>query len=212
MCTSEASETCQGVQDDDLLKDNIPRSCRWIEGLHLALNTGNSAYEHARNVLSLLMDNKGDARDSAAVARAAESWTPPKSGSIQTPQFKGQGFDFQQHVEKVFGPKLKMPLTKFHGIQVETLFKQQSALWNAEPLKSALADLKEDRDLGVYIRDLQTAWAALSDIHSIVNSQPAQTDRLDAAVKQFAAAMRTFEFVCSRTLHCKLQIFLACNS
>jgi hypothetical protein len=150
------TETCQGVQDDDLLGLH-PDVTLAIEGLHLALNTGNSAYEHARNVLSLLVDNKGDARDSAAVARAADSWTAPKAGFIQTPQFKEQGFDFQQHVEKVFSPKLKMPLTKVHGIQLETLFKQQSTLWNAEPRKSALADLKEDRDLGVFIRDLQTA-------------------------------------------------------
>jgi hypothetical protein len=65
----------------------------------------------------------------------------------------------------------------------------------AAALAAALAVLKEDRSLGVYVRDLQTAWAALSDIHSIVNSHPSQPDRLDAAVKQFAGAMLSFEFV-----------------
>jgi hypothetical protein len=207
------TETCQGVQDDDLLKEYIPMSRRWIEGLHLALNSGNSAHEHARNVLSVLVQHDGDARHSAGVAHAAEMWTAPKAGSIQTREFREQGFDFQRHVEEVFGPKLKIPLTKFHGSQVETLFKHQSGLWDTVPLKSALAVLKEDRSLGVYVRDLQTAWAALSDIHSIVNSHPSQPDRLDAAVRQFAGAMLSSLFRvcgCSGALHFKAQVLRAC--
>jgi hypothetical protein len=111
------TETCQCVQDDDLLKEYIPMSRRWIEGLHLALNTSNSAYEHARNVLSVLVQHNGDARDSSSVARAAGMWAAPKAGSIQTREFREQGFEFQRHVEEVFGPKLKMPhqIPRFAG-------------------------------------------------------------------------------------------------
>jgi hypothetical protein len=119
------NETCKSVQEEDLLKDFIPMERRWIEGLHLCLNTGNGAFELARNVLSFLLEPSGQPKDRGNPANGPENFIMPVSGSIQPAEFRQQGFDLQLHIEKVFGPKMKLPLTKFHGSQVEVLLKQR---------------------------------------------------------------------------------------
>jgi hypothetical protein len=55
---------------------------------------------------------------------------------------------------------MKLPLTKFHGSQIELLLKQQDRLWETEPLKSAQCELEKDIEVGVYVRDLKQMWSA----------------------------------------------------
>jgi hypothetical protein len=52
------------------------------------------------------------------------------------------GFNSQKHIESVLGDKLQRPLQKFHGSQIENLFKEQDAIWQRDPLKSAIEALK----------------------------------------------------------------------
>jgi hypothetical protein len=44
----------------------------------------------------------GDACSPASEVRAAETWTAPKGGSIQTPQVREQGFDFLHRREGIW--------------------------------------------------------------------------------------------------------------
>jgi hypothetical protein len=59
------SETCNGVQRQDMLKEHIPVGRRWVEALHLCLNTGNHAYEVMRNALHYYLLPDGSVRDRA---------------------------------------------------------------------------------------------------------------------------------------------------
>jgi hypothetical protein len=67
------SQACQGVVQEDLLKEFVPLERRWIEGLHLTLNTGNAAYEHARNTLHYLLLPDGTCRNLNGTETAADS-------------------------------------------------------------------------------------------------------------------------------------------
>lgn len=129
-------------------------------------------YEHCRNILHWLLLPNCFRRDLAALAAAPDDWPQASSGSIQKLEWLALGFNLQTHVEKVFGTKLKRPITKFHGSQVHQLFTEQSRLWDAPPLKAALEVLKEDGQIGSMIEDLLTTWDALSRIHSCVNTHP----------------------------------------
>jgi hypothetical protein len=46
----------------------------------------------------------------------------------------------------------------------------------------------------VYIRDLTQLWRVLSEIHTAVNSHPANLDKLDRAISRYRLAIGTFEF------------------
>jgi hypothetical protein len=63
------SQACQGAVQEDLLKGFVPLERRWIEGLHLTLNTGNAAYEHARNTLCPLKVHYCDGIFNACICR-----------------------------------------------------------------------------------------------------------------------------------------------
>jgi hypothetical protein len=84
------------------------------------------------------------------------------------------GFNFQKHIESVLGDKLQRPLQKFHGSQIENLFKEQDAIWQRDPLKSAIEALQDNNADGVYIRDLLA--------------------EMKKAVKEYRSAFSTFEF------------------
>lgn len=167
----------------------IPFSRRSLEGLHLQLNTGNHAFEVMRNTLHFLLLPDGTLRNLANVD--AETWPPSASGSIQDKKWLAMGFDFQKHVLKVFGPRLRMPITKFHGDQVATLIQEQDKLWEAEPLKSALPLLKSSNSVGAVVRALLDVWDALRDIHAEVNAHPANIDKVKLAVQKMRSALAT---------------------
>jgi hypothetical protein len=40
--------------------------------------------------------------------------------------WRSSGYDFGDLVDKVFGKSMKRPLKKFHGAQIEALFKKQA--------------------------------------------------------------------------------------
>jgi hypothetical protein len=48
------------------------------------------------------------------------------SGSRQSKVWRNSDYDSEAPVVKLFGRSLKRPLTKFHGAQIETLFKKQA--------------------------------------------------------------------------------------
>jgi hypothetical protein len=104
------------------------------------------------------------------------------------------GFNFQKHIESALGDKLQRPLQKFHGSQIENLFKEQDAIWQRDPLKSAIEALQDDNAVGVYIRDLLKGWKAVSMLHSLVNTHPSKPAEMKKAVKEYRSAFSTFEF------------------
>jgi hypothetical protein len=86
----------------------------------------------------------GQPKDRADPRNGPQNYIMPVSGSFQPTEFRQKGFNLQLHIETVFGSKMKLPLTKFHGSQIELLLKQQDRLWETEPLKSALCELEKD--------------------------------------------------------------------
>jgi hypothetical protein len=76
----------------------------------------------------------------------------------------------------VLDDKLQRPLQKFHGSQIEKMFKEQDVLWQRDPLKSAIEALQDDNAVGVYIRDLLKGWKAVSMLHSLVNTNPSKPE------------------------------------
>jgi hypothetical protein len=182
------NEACVGVQQEDLLREHIPLERRWLQALHLCLNTGNAAYEHARNVLHYLLLPDGSPR---LPLPDPEHWPAPAAGSIQKPAWVSLGFDFQAHVERAFGSQLKRPLTKFHGEQIRVIFSEQAQLWEAEPLKYGMEALKQDGQTRVKASDLVLSWEALSDIHSVVNTHPCDLSWTQKAVAQYRIAIST---------------------
>jgi hypothetical protein len=188
LCT----EVCAGVMQQDLLAEYIPQERRWIEGLHLCLNTVNAAYEHARDTLHFLLNPDGSVRDLAGLD--PDKWPRPNSGSIQSRAWTELGFNFQAHLVEVLGPKLVRPLTKFHGSQCADMMKDQDVVFDSEPLKPAMEALAGDKDLGVLIKALKSSWTALSGIHALVNEHPLNIAKLERHVSDFRAAMCTFEF------------------
>jgi enamine deaminase RidA (YjgF/YER057c/UK114 family) len=118
------SDVCAGFYRAGLLQELIPPS-RWhIETLHLILNTGNCWFEVARNVFQYLLTADGNVRDRKV--EPPSTWNCASSGSRQSKVWRSSGYDFEALVVKVFGKSMKRPLTKFHGAQIETLFKKQA--------------------------------------------------------------------------------------
>jgi hypothetical protein len=115
------SDVCAGFYCAGLLQEQIPPSRWYIATLHLVLNAGNCWFEVARNVFQYLLAADGNVRD-----RKAETWHCASSGSRQSKVWRKSIYDFEALVVKLFGRSLKGPLTKFHGAQIETLFKKQA--------------------------------------------------------------------------------------
>lgn len=133
-------------------------------------------------------------RDLASAAADPARWPQPNSGSIQKREWLALGFNLQKSVEDVHGPRLRRPLTKFHGNQVQKLFAEGQGLWAAESLQEPIARLKENARVGAIVTDLLTVWDALSQVHSVVNTHPADLGKLAQAVRRFRNGMSVFEF------------------
>jgi hypothetical protein len=102
-----------------------------------------------------------------------DSWpVPHDAGSIQSRDWLAHGFDLAALLIEVFGSKMKVPLTKFHGEQICLLFSKQNRLWQHPNLKDALEQLQADKEAGEVFTSLLKVWEALSSNHSLVNSHP----------------------------------------
>jgi hypothetical protein len=149
-----------------------------------------------RNALHYYLLPDGSVRDRAYLD--PESWPAPNSGSIQSKKWLELGFNFQAHVEAVFGAKMRMPLTKLHREQIRLLFTEHRRMWEQEPLKSSLAKLKDDKEAGEVIRSLLDVWEALCDMHAIVSAHPNDTHEaervLEEAVHKFCKGLDTLDF------------------
>jgi hypothetical protein len=82
-------------------------------------------------------------------------WPLATSGSKQPRSWRLVGFDFEQHMANVFGPRLRKPLTKHHGAQVEAVFKRQDEIWAAEPLATGLRELGRDAEVAAFVENLE---------------------------------------------------------
>jgi hypothetical protein len=84
------SEACVGAHQSDLLREHIPLERWWLEALHLCINTGNAAYEHARTMLHYLLTPECTPR---LPLPDPDTWPAPASGSIQDKKWVGLGYD-----------------------------------------------------------------------------------------------------------------------
>lgn len=186
--------SCMGAVAEDLLKGFIPMERRWIEGLHLCLNMGNAWYELARDVLHYLLLPSGEPRPQEERDSQAQTWPAACAGSIQRPSWLEKGFNFQLFLVAVLGAFMWRPLQKFHGSQIEALFRCYEQIWERPPLKDALDVLVHDKTVGLYVRDLLKGWKAVSRIHSLINTHPAKPAEMEEAVREYRQALSTFEF------------------
>jgi hypothetical protein len=116
---SLCTELCAGVMHLDLLAEYITQERRWIEGLHLCLNTVTSVYEHACDTLHFLLNPDGPVWDLEGLGK----WPWPNSGYILSRAWTELGFNFEAHLVKVLGPKLVGSATKFQGSQCADMMK-----------------------------------------------------------------------------------------
>jgi hypothetical protein len=66
-----------------------------------------------RNALHFYLNPDSKVRDLSAVD--PESWPVPIAGSMQSRDWFARGFDLAALLVEVFGPKMKVLLTKFRG-------------------------------------------------------------------------------------------------
>jgi hypothetical protein len=177
------------------MQDHIPIGRRWLEALHLCLNTGNAWYELTRVMLHWLLEADGTRRNPNSPRSDSSKWPQSSSGSIQKRVWLLQGFDFQQHEERELCPTMQRPITTFHGAQVHKLLDKCSQQWEVAPLIDALEAIQADGDFRGMIRDLLDGWYALSRVHSCVNSHPLEGDKLRSAVKDFKRSLWIFDWV-----------------
>jgi hypothetical protein len=104
------------------------------------------------------------------------------------------GFDFEQHMVNVLGPRLRKPLSKYHDAHVEAVFKRQDEIWAAEPLVTGLRELERDAEVAAFVENLQAVFKALSVVHKQINQPKADLETLQAAEDAFASNVRIFEW------------------
>jgi hypothetical protein len=170
------------------LQEFIPPSRWYLEALHLIINTGNGWIEVARNTLQYLLKPDASVRDRKG--EPPDMWPLATSGSKQPRSWRLAGFDFEQHLVNVLGPRLRKPLTKYHGAQVEAVFKRQDEIWVAEPLATGLRELERDAEVAAVVENLQAVFKALSVVHEQINQPKADLETLQAAVDAFASNVR----------------------
>jgi hypothetical protein len=90
------------------MQDHGPMGLRWLEALHLCLNTGNAWYELTRDMLHWLLEEDGTRRNHNSPKSESSKW-PHSSGFIQKRDWLLQGFHFQ-HVERELGQPCNAPL------------------------------------------------------------------------------------------------------
>jgi hypothetical protein len=190
------ADVCSGFYRAGLLSELIPPSEWYLETLHLIINTGNCWFEVARNVFQYLLTNEGQVRD--RVENPPDSWPQATSGSRQPQAWRDSGYDFEALITSVFGRKMSRPLTKYHGTQVETLFRQQDLLWEQEEFKVLLDRLHDDGEVGHIVTDLRHIFGALSVMHCELNKPNPDLQIMEQARAKFEACSKTF--VCEGVL------------
>lgn len=185
-------EACEGVYRACMVQDIIPSSRWYVEALHLIINTGNSWIELCRNTFQYLLTPECKVRD--RMECPPESWERATSSSRQTKAWREAGFDFEGFVKGVLGSKLAKPLTKFHGSQIEAVFRRRDELWAAEPLRSGIEALKKDPEVSQLVGDLIGIFDNLSTVHKQVSIPNPDLQALRAAKTAFLSRVKTFEF------------------
>lgn len=183
-------DACSGIYRRALITDLLPSNRRYIESLHLVLNTGNSLFELTRNCFQYLITAEGEVRKRNEEGNAPDSWKQATSSSRQDPAWRAAGFDFEKLVELVLS--FKRPLTKYHGAQIGKIFMRQDALWNHESLREALAGLKKDSQVSHLVADLKTLWEALALVHQQVQKATPDMQALKDAVDAYRKTISTF--------------------
>jgi hypothetical protein len=161
------ADVCSGFYRAGLLSELIPPSESYLETLHLIINTGNCWFEVAHNVFQYLLTAEGQVRD--RVKNRPDAWPQATSGSRQPQAWRDSGYDLQALITSVFRRKVSRPLTKYHGTQVETLFRQQDLLWEQEEFKVLLDCLHDDGEVGHIVTDRKHIFRALSIMHCELN-------------------------------------------
>jgi hypothetical protein len=187
------ADVCSGFYRAGLLSELIPPSEWYLETLHLIINTGNCWFEVARNVFQYLLTAEGQVQD--RVKNPPGSWPQVTSGSRQPQAWHDSGYDFEALITSVFGRKMSHPLTKYHDIQVETLFRKQDLLWEQEEFKVLLNRLHDDGEVGHIVTDLKHIFRALSIMHGELNKPNPDLQVMEQAHAKFEA--------CSKSLVCE---------
>jgi hypothetical protein len=172
------SEACEGIFRGSIIKDFIPPNCRYIESLHLVLNTGNCCFE----VL-----------DRTLPGNRPDEWEQATGGSRQTKEWRQAGLDYQKIVEETLGGRsMRRPLTKYHGGQVEKLFRGQVTLLEHRLLSKGIAGLTQDKEAVQIVHELRACLEALAVVHQQVSIARPDIEVLEVAVKNFKGSLLFF--------------------
>lgn len=186
------SDACEGLYRGCMVKELVPPSRWYLEALHLIINTGNGWIEVARNTFQYLLTAEGVARNRNEPGHSPEEWEQATSSSRQSKTWTAAGFDLEKHIKRVLGSKLAKPLTKFHGAQIEAIFRNQDMIWAAEPLASGLAELEKDDEAAAIVNDLKSTLEALGRVHQQVSIAKPDVAVMEQAVKQFGVSHKRF--------------------
>lgn len=166
------------------VQDLVPLE-RWhVEVLHLLIQQGNTWFEHLRDALQYMVTPKGMPRDMHL--HPPESWQGPGQGSIQDKGWRALGLDLEAVVEEVI--KEKRPITKYHGGQIERIFRRQSELWEHPSVKPALDRLDGHPVFGPIVKACREVWAGLAAVHREVNKGDANVHVVKATIDAFGKA------------------------
>jgi truncated hemoglobin YjbI len=202
------ADACEGLYRGVMVDKLIPANRWYLEALHLLINTGNSWVEVARNTFQYLLTPEGRKRDRGAEGNRAHEWGKASSNSWQTKEWQAAGFNFEEHITKVLGRKMSKPVTKYHGSQIEAIFRGQDELWGAEPLRSGIEELEGDREVGGLVKDLKRVFEALAIVHREVTVATPNMEALETAVRAFMLNHSTFtDDVCLAPIRYRLKFY-----
>jgi hypothetical protein len=122
-----------------------------------------------------------------------ESWERATRGSRQTKAWRETGFDFEGLFKELLGSRLAKPLTKFHGTQIEAVFRRRDELWAAEPLTSGIEALKKDLEVSQHGANLIGISDKLSTVHKQVSIPNPDLQALRAAQMAFLSRVESVE-------------------
>jgi hypothetical protein len=124
--------------------------------------------------------------------------TKATSRSQQPQAWRDSGYDFEALITSVFERKMSRPPSKYHGTQVETLFREQDLLWEQEEFKVLLDRFHDDGEVGHIVTNLRHIFRAPSVMHCELNKPNPYLQVMEQARAKFEACSKTL--VCERVL------------
>jgi hypothetical protein len=163
------------------VQDLVPLSQWHIEVLHLLIQQGNSWFDQARAALQYMVEPSGNLRDMSR--HPPETWPELKSGLGQAAIWRSQGLDLEAIIQEVL--KIRRPLQKYHGGQLEKIYGQQHLIWEHPKISEALGKMSVDSVQSRVVTSVKSVWKCLSAVHREVHQAHPDVDVVKGYVSVF---------------------------